>query len=114
HSPPSTATATLTLHDALPIFRVSLFTTTRCCALLTGRSAWKVAGGYMATPCNATISSRRIRAGDTTGCTRNAGQIIWPGFCRACLISEEHTSELQSRFDLVCRFLFDNKNIFTL
>src|SRR5699024_12180354 len=26
------------------------------------------------------------------------------------LRSEEHTSELQSRFDLVCRLLLDNKN----
>src|SRR5207249_6071555 len=25
--------------------------------------------------------------------------------------SEEHTSELQSRFDLVCRLLLENKNI---
>src|SRR5699024_11912407 len=27
--------------------------------------------------------------------------------------SEEHTSELQSRFDLVCRLLLDKKNILT-
>src|SRR6266513_1963236 len=29
---------------------------------------------------------------------------------RACLRSEEHTSELQSRFDLVCRLLLQKKN----
>src|SRR5207249_10910630 len=28
-----------------------------------------------------------------------------------CLRSEEHTSELQSRFDLVCRLLLEKKNI---
>src|SRR5437868_12609259 len=30
---------------------------------------------------------------------------VRPGACR----SEEHTSELQSRFDLVCRLLLENK-----
>src|SRR5699024_11704210 len=29
---------------------------------------------------------------------------------RVCARSEEHTSELQSRFDLVCRLLLENKN----
>src|SRR5699024_12321739 len=28
--------------------------------------------------------------------------------------SEEHTSELQSRFDLVCRLLLEKKNIYTI
>src|SRR6266513_3219682 len=28
--------------------------------------------------------------------------------------SEEHTSELQSRFDLVCRLLLEKKNIYSL
>src|SRR5699024_11969222 len=30
-----------------------------------------------------------------------------------CARSEEHTSELQSRFDLVCRLLLEKKNYFT-
>src|SRR5207249_9660049 len=30
---------------------------------------------------------------------------------RTCLRSEEHTSELQSRFDLVCRLLLEKKKI---
>src|SRR5699024_11955753 len=29
--------------------------------------------------------------------------------CRSCDRSEEHTSELQSRFDLVCRLLLEKK-----
>src|SRR5437868_10898330 len=39
----------------------------------------------------------------------------WPGTWRsarrasACIRSEEHTSELQSRFDLVCRLLLEKK-----
>src|SRR5699024_11647659 len=32
---------------------------------------------------------------------------------RAALRSEEHTSELQSRFDLVCRLLLENKKRLT-
>src|SRR5207249_5942048 len=34
--------------------------------------------------------------------------IIW---ARTCCRSEEHTSELQSRFDLVCRLLLEKKKI---
>src|SRR5207249_6087140 len=30
--------------------------------------------------------------------------------CRLALRSEEHTSELQSRFELVCRLLLEKKN----
>src|SRR5207249_9367942 len=33
-----------------------------------------------------------------------------PGQVRSCTRSEEHTSELQSRFDLVCRLLLEKKN----
>src|SRR5699024_11225985 len=33
---------------------------------------------------------------------------VW--FCKSRLRSEEHTSELQSRFDLVCRLLLEKKN----
>src|SRR5438034_8774973 len=32
------------------------------------------------------------------------------GVCRRCLRSEEHTSELQSHSDLVCRLLLEKKN----
>src|SRR5438105_12634816 len=32
------------------------------------------------------------------------------GLCRRCGRSEEHTSELQSRVDLVCRLLLEKKN----
>src|SRR5437868_8157087 len=38
-----------------------------------------------------------------TNTFRNRGAVV-------DLRSEEHTSELQSRFDLVCRFLLENKN----
>src|SRR5699024_11881547 len=34
------------------------------------------------------------------------------GECSADMRSEEHTSELQSRFDLVCRLLLEKKKIY--
>src|SRR5207249_5949446 len=41
-----------------------------------------------------------------------ARQALWPHRRRAqCQRSEEHTSELQSRFDLVCRLLLEKKKI---
>src|SRR5699024_12678271 len=38
--------------------------------------------------------------------------VSWPKYTLASMIgrSEEHTSELQSRFDLVCRLLLEKKN----
>src|SRR5699024_12430509 len=36
---------------------------------------------------------------------------IIKGFLKSGLRSEEHTSELQSRFDLVCRLLLEKKKI---
>src|SRR5207249_7579890 len=36
------------------------------------------------------------------------------GELRAFFRSEEHTSELQSRFDLVCRLLLEKKKLYTL
>src|SRR5437868_9603245 len=34
-----------------------------------------------------------------------------PRFLSRCARSEEHTSELQSRFELVCRLLLEKKNL---
>src|SRR5207248_10226781 len=36
--------------------------------------------------------------------------VRWPDRRRALLRSEEHTSELQSPYDLVCRLLLEKKN----
>src|SRR5438067_6886355 len=52
-------------------------------------------------------------------CRRGAGQENWDTTCAPWypastqFRSEEHTSELQSRFDLVCRLLLEKKNEFT-
>src|SRR5204863_9368617 len=89
--PTSTAFYTLSLHDALPIF------------ISVEGSGYRPAGMYAAT-----VSS---------------GRTIWPrwspgasspnrsgGICTRAPRSEEHTSELQSRRELVCRLLLEKKN----
>src|SRR5205809_3747905 len=39
---------------------------------------------------------------------------VWFPECAAAMRSEEHTSELQSRLQLVCRLLLEKKNRYTL
>src|SRR5690349_23422762 len=50
----------------------------------------------------------------STGTIMDAMLAYWekiiPGTCNVMLRSEEHTSELQSRRDLVCRLLLEKKN----
>src|SRR5438067_5996987 len=43
------------------------------------------------------------------GTDRPGAHIAPDGSCRPYCRSEEHTSELQSRFDLVCRLLLEKK-----
>src|SRR5688572_32560825 len=75
---------TLSLHDALPISRRRL----RQQAPAAGR-----AGGSAAARATARASALR------SGCARS----------RASCRSEEHTSELQSQSNLVCRLLLEKK-----
>src|SRR5699024_11394887 len=83
---------TLSLHDALPIF------------------------GYPPTPSQDPRNCRRCTDGSTRGPPRP--DVIPPrsvvsttcGAPSGTRRSEEHTSELQSRFDLVCRLLLEKKN----
>src|SRR5437868_13212337 len=64
-----------------------------------------VAGGW--------ISSALIKRGHSVNAARKMAMLL----CALGVIpvvfarSEEHTSELQSRFDLVCRLLLEKKNI---
>src|SRR5699024_12720051 len=89
-SPPASPyppyTPTLALHDALPISDLSLMTTAM---LPHGMSFWQPQ-----------VQSASI------------DHSIW--FLRPCRVdewlrSEEHTSELRSRFELVCRLLLEKK-----
>src|SRR5690606_40844293 len=82
---------TLSLHDALPISR---FSGARVLSALRLCAPWP-------RPAIASASRCVIRAVDTAcGC--------WAMSAR--FRSEEHTSELQSRENLVCRLLLEKKN----
>src|SRR5206468_13121777 len=95
--PASTAFYTLSLHDALPIsLRVSYETETvfvLALAKLTedGRNA------------------RRIGASSVQSLNLRPGRGLITRHRRVQFRSEEHTSELQSRSDLVCRLLLEKK-----
>src|SRR5699024_11775848 len=87
---------TLSLHDALPI-------------------SWCRNGGSRAgrrCACCWHFPSSPGRRGHFIGprCVTCATvRSAWTHWCRWALRSEEHTSELQSRFDLVCRLLLEKK-----
>src|SRR5689334_24760357 len=85
----TTETCTLSLHDALPIFSESLFR--------PGAEKYlRDNGSYGLT----TLRKRHLHlAGDRAV------------FSYAGKRSEEHTSELQSQFHLVCRLLLEKKNL---
>src|SRR5207249_10206216 len=55
------------------------------------------------------LRSGRFLAGAAKGRWRLV-EFRWPIALIEVLRSEEHTSELQSRFDLVCRLLLEKKN----
>src|SRR5689334_24367250 len=79
---------TLSLHDALPIS--SIPNRERC---------WSSSPGL--TPCSLYGNAQAF------GSTRTRG---WNACCPGKQRSEEHTSELQSQFHLVCRLLLEKKN----
>src|SRR5699024_12612347 len=87
----TTTIYTLSLHDALPISNFSN----------VGMSVNDVVRGVLGN------SAPQISDGATIG----GGETDSRGNLRR---SEEHTSELQSRFDLVCRRLLEKKNICTI
>src|SRR5207249_8261814 len=82
---------TLSLHDALPI-------SIACSMESISASAWP-----SATPgFRRAITCRKCE----DRCSQAPG-----GSARGTQRSEEHTSELQSRFDLVCRLLLEKKKL---
>src|SRR5699024_11732430 len=89
NAPPPTHLYTLSLHDALPISRVKMYT-------------------------GDDFNYAELIAGDDKGFSHALLGIfdaIAPAasYALSRLRSEEHTSELQSRFDLVCRLLLEKK-----
>src|SRR5699024_12724860 len=71
-------------------------------AVLPGPARTPASGAY---PC-ATFTARRRLDSPQRATT---GIAAVPSVCGR---SEEHTSELQSRFDLVCRLLLEKKNMY--
>src|SRR5206468_11443028 len=89
---PPTHIYTLSLHDALPICSIRL-----SAGLRSSRSAPSAAGPL---PASRSSWPRSISSCSTTIAT-SCGTLVKR--------SEEHTSELQSRSDLVCRLLLEKK-----
>src|SRR5260221_7021176 len=58
----------------------------------------------------ASTKARPLTPSSTVGNARST----WSGDLRHTLRSEEHTSELQSHSDLVCRLLLEKKTIITI
>src|SRR5699024_12866701 len=102
HHTPTTALYTLSLHDALPISSNP-----------TSISQYATLAAYE-TETDSTLEMREVFS-DRLDTLYNM-IINVPGItCDKPSRSEEHTSELQSRFDLVCRLLLEKKkkNIIT-
>src|SRR5207249_6227563 len=102
HPPPPSPTSTLSLHDALPIYLEVLEYPWIAFGLLRRREALHAG------------RERRVEPLDDAGLKVHhfgieALQAEMRHPFRIEGRSEEHTSELQSRFDLVCRLLLEKK-----
>src|SRR5699024_11264403 len=98
-TPLSSQSLTLSLHDALPISRC------RHSASASGVPAVVAAGRSRHPPGDGPRRGTRC----AHSCGAPGGWPSPPPSTRAPARSEEHTSELQSRFDLVCRLLLEKK-----
>src|SRR5207249_10744422 len=101
-SPSTSYLYTLSLHVALPIFPPSSPKITRPLAVVSvppHELAGPGSGSVQAMSPVKIFIAFRIRCGAGSGVVR----------CDPPKRSEEHTSELQSRFDLVCRLLLEKK-----
>src|SRR5699024_11581417 len=97
HAPPPPALYTLSLHDALPISAFAVVAELRA----RGVPGLRVCASSDEAP-EVTEAADLVVAGP-------AGLAEFLDGLMAKLRSEEHTSELQSRFDLVCRLLLEQK-----
>src|SRR5690606_40010063 len=92
-APAPTATSTLSLHDALPISRNGRLAATSSSADASGRPS----------------SSRAIPGAWVMTLMLALSSVDITSAAEAPRRSEEHTSELQSRENLVCRLLLEKK-----
>src|SRR5207249_10883192 len=94
NAPPTTKIYTLSLHDALPIYELVYF-----------HKNYEAMQFLIDRGIDMTIVDYRWRStaqGWASYAVKDEKMAQW-------LRSEEHTSELQSRFDLVCRLLLEKK-----
>src|SRR5690606_39777135 len=97
-APPTTQIYTLSLHDALPIFSGSSTPSPTSASPTPNWPNWSRRPS--STPPRSTGSPTTASPVTST---------VTPKV--SCTRSEEHTSELQSRENLVCRLLLEKKNI---
>src|SRR5207249_11093306 len=102
-APAPTELYTLSLHDALPILALEVtldggvtWTAARIRDLATGTDAASTAANGTFRPTDPITPATKARARCSAFTSGNK-----------TVRSEEHTSELQSRFDLVCRLLLE-------
>src|SRR5436309_11655888 len=93
NTPPSTEFYTLSLHDALPISPVL--------------SSPEFLAGVCVQPVHSAVPTCAGEAG--AGSEYSGGSVLAVGAECGSGRSEEHTSELQSRENLVCRLLLEKK-----
>src|SRR5207249_10566142 len=100
---PTTEIYTLSLHDALPILRPFRRSTiiSHCFVLAWWQARTKKLGQSFSiaryTAATAAVQCSRLKK------KALGGSLGSSELCLSLFRSEEHTSELQSRFDLVCR-----------
>src|SRR5690606_41127658 len=92
HDPATTEIYTLSLHDALPIYE--------------REGVGRPHGGLKSQLGAVELRPRFGHGGDTVEVRRGRLQLLKRDFVHR---SEEHTSELQSRENLVCRLLLEKK-----
>src|SRR5207249_12162325 len=95
HAPSATEIYTLSLHDALPI---------------SGRGAGSRSFAPAALRMTGALAPRREKREAPSDAPPYHSFLLPNPRGAVILRSEEHTSELQSRFDLVCRLLLEKKN----
>src|SRR5437868_11566279 len=98
-SSPTAELSPLSLHDALPIWEPA----PRCDVMLQGYVVGRIVLLHQAVPIGAAEIENVVRI------LLEEREIVPHRFRE--IRSEEHTSELQSRFDLVCRLLLEKKKI---
>src|SRR5207302_11049390 len=103
YSPPLSVIYTLSLHDALPISLILLFYVTSIAFVVV------VLGGFLGAYVRLNIFRlfRYLREEFFLVLGTSTAEPALPGLMRKLSRSEEHTSELQSRENLVCRLLLE-------